>query len=80
MADNRIVAIFQTDLAEAQGIIDELELDAKAKVVGRFVAVWGPFVDELGPDGVAEVARSKNLPLVEVRKREAKAHASHARV
>lgn len=67
MGQIKLVAILKTSLAEAQGIIDELGLDAKARRVGRYIAVWGPFVDEMGKEGIAEVARSKKLPLVEVR-------------
>ena len=80
MASRRIIAIINAEIEQVRGIIDELGLDAKAKRVGRFVAVHGPFLDELGEDGVAEVARSKKLPLVEVRTVDAKAkrQPSHA--
>jgi hypothetical protein len=84
MANERIIAIINADLDQVQHVIDELGLDARAKQVGRYVAAYGPFLDELGADGVAEVARSKKLPLVEVKRQRrdrstnASNHQSHA--
>ncbi len=69
MESGTLFAIFRTSVAEVEAVIDSHDLDAQAKQLGRFVAVWGPTVDDLGVSGIQHIARDKRLPLVAVRRK-----------
>lgn len=63
-----LLAIFKTSLEDAQDIIATYDLEATARRFGRFIAVYGPTIDDLGVEGVEAIARDKQLPLIACRK------------